>query len=206
VVLTGATPPERSRELAAALALIIDQHEPRPRPEQARTTKPQPTRARRPRGWIGVGPRIGLGPPAAIDPDVGASLTGGCWLVGEHIQPVVRGGWSASTDGDLRLDGIRIGAGLLAGSALVRGHAWLGAGAVGHAFWAQAEDQRADRRWVSSTELAAAFQVRGRRGLLVGLRTGVDLTLPPLRARGESTAIRWGVVRFFAELWVGLHF
>jgi hypothetical protein len=204
VVLGATTSRERSRELAATVALIIEQHEPVARASTERKdTGEKETRARRVSGWLGVGPRVGLGPPSALDPDVGVTLDGGLWLVRDHLQPVLQAGWSRSMAGDLHVDGVRIGAGVLFGGSLLDRRLWLGAGAIGRALWARAEDRSTDERWVSSTELVGAVQLRIRPGFLLGFRTGADLTLPPLSIAGQRDALRYGPVRWIAGLSLG---
>lgn len=207
VVLGATTTGERSRELSSALALIIEQHEPASSDRDERADPHQEGEANRPplvSGWLGLGPRVGLGPPSAVDPDLGATLDGGLWLVRDHLQPVLQAGWSRSMAGDLHVDGVRFGAGVLFGGAILDGRLWLGAGAIGRAFWAKAEDRRTDERWVSSTELVASLQLRTRRRFLLGFRTGADLTLPSLSIAGQHDALRYGPVRWVAGVNLGL--
>lgn len=204
IVLGGTSVDERSRELASALALIVEQHEPAPK-DADRSTDVAPPPSPKVAGWLGAGPRVGLGPLGEVDPDVGADLRGGLWVVRDHLQPVLEAGWSRSVAGDLHLDGVRFGGGLLAGAGLAGGRVWLGAGAIARALWARGEDRHVDTRWLSSTTPAVSFQYRGRRGLLLGARAGADVTLPPLRSRGQTDSIRWGILRFSAAITVGFH-
>lgn len=206
VVLGATTTGERSRELCSAIALIIEQHEPASSESNEGTNPRHEGETKHPprvSGWLGVGPRVGLGPPSAIDPDLGATLDGGLWLVRDHLQPVLQAGWSRSMAGDLHVDGVRFGAGVLFGGSVVDRRLWLGAGAIGRAFWARAEDRRTDERWVSSTELVASLQLRTRCGFLLGFRTGADLTLPSLSIAGQLDTLRYGPVRWIAGVNLG---
>jgi hypothetical protein len=190
----------RSRELASATAFIIESHR-----EEHEPTVPEAPDDGAPRGpllgWVGLGARVGLGPISSPDPDGGISARGGLWLVRDHVQPIVSLGWSRSMDGDLVLHAVRAGAGAAFGAGLER--LWVGAGVVPHATWTRAADRAAVTGWRSSTEIAALLQVRGRWGLL-GVRAGVDLTLPPVRAVGSETDLRWGPARFLLGLEFGL--
>lgn len=206
VVLGATETRERSRELASALALIVEQHEPAATEGNEGTYPRERGEEKRPpgvSGWMGVGPRVGLGPPSAPDPDLGVTLDGGLWLLRDHLQPVLQAGWSRSTAGDLNVDGVRFGAGVLVGGSLVDGRLWLGVGAIGRAFWARAEDRRTDQRWVSSTELVTAVQLRTRHRFLLGFRTGADLTLPPLAVTGQRETLKYGPLRWIAGISLG---
>ena len=44
------------------------------------------------------------------------------------------------------------------------------------------------------------------RRALLGVRTGADLTLPPITAKGVGVRVRWGMFRYMAGLEVGLRF
>jgi hypothetical protein len=201
IVLEGVDTEERSRELASALALIMDEHV-----EPQETDAPQPGPAPQPTsvsGWVAIGPRFGLGPPTSLHGDGGLAARGGAWLANEHVQPIAALSWSRSRRGELVLDGLRMGAGVAFGSALLERRLWLGAGVVPHAMWTRAADRRAVASWRSSTELAGLLQVRGRWWLLAA-RTGLDLTLPPVRARGVDATLRWGAARFVFGIEFGL--
>jgi hypothetical protein len=200
ILLEGEGVEQRSRELASATALIIEGHEQAQPPDDpdARPEDPRPLL-----GWVAAGTRVGLGPTTALDPDYGLSARGGLWVAREHVQPIASFGWSRSAEGSLVLDAVRIGAGAAFGAPLAGRLLWLGAGAIPHAAWTRAVDRRRVARWRSSTELSALLQVRGRWGL-IGLRSGLDLTLPPVRAVGSQNALRWGVARFVIGLEIAL--
>jgi hypothetical protein len=136
------------------------------------------------------------------DPDYGATLRGGAWLVRDHLQPIAELGWARSGAGDLNMDGVRFGAGLAAGTSVANARLWLGAGVLPRAMWVRASDRSAPSTWSSSTELAAVGQVRLRR-IMLGLRVGVDLTLPPIVSQGVQDRLRWGPARFVVGLEVG---
>jgi hypothetical protein len=144
---------------------------------------------------------LGVGPLSAPDPDFGANVRGGTWLVREIVQPLVDVGWSRSVDGSLVLDGVRFGAGAAFGSPLARRRLWAGASVLPRAAWTRAADRRAVSKWRSSTELAGLLQIRGR-WWMIGVRVGADLTFPPVRARGHDRddTVRWGPVRFVSGL------
>ena len=200
ITLEGEGVEERSRELASAVALIIEGHidATMPAEDVGQPTQPEPLR-----GWFAVGPRLGAGPPSAVDIDGGLGVRGGVWLLGEHVQPIASLGWSRSRDETLVLDGVRLGAGAAFGTPLAQRRLWTGAGIVPHAAWTRARDRRDVSQWRSSTEVSALLQVRGSWWLLAA-RAGLDLTLPPVRARGQDTTLRWGPVRFMAGLEFGL--
>lgn len=211
VVLTGTTVEERSRELASAIVLMIEQHDasreepavPTPAPvaeEPVQRTSPDP----RPIGWIGVGSRFSLGPPGALDPDYGLDVSGGAWLGGEHVQPMVQLAWARSAADSLTVDAARFGAGLAGGGALAQERLWLGIGAVARAAWTVARDRGREAFWISSSEVFGLAQVRGPGLLVLGFRAGVDLTLPPTTVRGQTAQIRYGLVRFMAGVSVGV--
>jgi len=205
--VTGETTEERSRELAAALALVIEQYlppAPEPGPPPKPTPKPQPppppTR-KPPQGWLAVGGRVGVGRPANLD--AGATLRGGVVWGRRIVQPIVSVAWSRSEKRGLTLDGIRFGAGVAFGAELPGTPLWLGGAVVPHAMWAIARHTESDREWTSATELAALLQVRAR-WFYGGLRVGAEITEPPLRARGTDVALRWGHVRLLVGLEIGL--
>lgn len=200
--LAGTTKEDRSRELAASLALLIEQWDerspsPLPPSSSARVPDtnapgPMPAAAPRARAWLGLGPRLEL---ARWPPEGGVDLLFGAWLLAERLQPLLSAGWSATGRQGLSLQTVRLGAGLAAGSPLARGRWWLGAHAVVHALWARAHDSRAATLWASSSELGGTFQVRGARWF-VGVRTGLDLALPELRVRGNTAYLRRGPVQW----------
>lgn len=207
--LAGITVEDRSRELAASLALLIEQwdelpststsSDPPPSTDPSRVP-PTPTAgssaptgtARRARAWLGLGPRLEL---ARWPPEGGLDILFGAWLLGERLQPLLSAGWSATGHQGLGLQTLRLGAGLAAGSPLARGRLWLGAHTLVHALWARAHDSRTATLWASSSEVGGTFQVRGARWF-VGVRTGLDLTLPELRARGNNARLSRGPVQW----------
>ena len=60
-------------------------------------------------------------------------------------------------------------------------------------------------RWMFAPEAGGLLQLRLQQ-LVVGLRTGVDLAFPPLRAHGNDADIRWGTFRYMVGLVVGPRF
>lgn len=202
--LAGTTVEDRSREVAASVALLIEQWDDRPAsapppssPPPARVadlSAPGPVRgaAPRARAWLGLGPRLEL---ARWPPEGGVDILFGAWLLAERLQPLLSAGWSATGRQGLSLQTVRLGAGLAAGSPLARGRWWLGAHAIVHAVWARAHDSRSETLWASSSELGGTFQVRGARWF-VGVRTGLDLALPELRIRGNIAHLRRGPVQW----------
>jgi hypothetical protein len=210
VVLAGTTAEERSRELAAELALVIEQHgRERAAPPAEAPAKPTPPEPAPPprshRGFVAVAGRVGAGLSRQVDPDAGIDLRGGAYLVREHVVPMLSVGWSRSSAGPLVFDAVRFGAGAAFGAPLSRGRLWLGAGVLPQAMWAQARERVEAAAWWSSTEVSLQLHVR-LRGFLLLLRTGVDLTFPPAVARGSDGRIRWGPVRFAAGVGIGAAF
>jgi len=204
VALTGETNEDRSRDLAASIALVIEQWDDPPK-APAPDPKPAPTPpAASPtlRGWVGLGPRLGVGPALV---EGGLDLQAGTWLVREHLQPLISLGWSATGREGLSLHTLRAGAGLAAGAPLLAGRLWLGGHALTHAAWTRVHDARTATVWASSTELGGLLQVRGARWL-VGLRTGVELSLPQLRAHGTLTRLDRGPGLWFLGLNLGVVF
>lgn len=206
--LAGTTTEDRGRELAASLALLMEQWDDRPadappssaparalprdRPAEAGAPGPLVATAPRARAWLGLGPRLEL---ARWPPEAGLDLLFGGWLLAERLQPMLSAGWSATGRQGLSVQTLRLGAGLAAGRPLARGRWWLGAHALVHALWARAQDSRSATLWASSSELGGTFQVRGARWF-VGLRTGLDLALPELRVRGNTAYLRRGPVQW----------
>ncbi|MCA9652334.1 MAG: hypothetical protein KC501_20640 [Myxococcales bacterium] len=205
LTLAAETTEGRSRELASALALLVDQLEateasaPEPIPEPA----PEPPAAPRPSGWVGLGPRVALDPRAPVDVDAGASLAGGTWLVGEHLQPLAELAWARSTAGTLTVDALRMGGGLLGGMAAPAGRLWWGGGALVRAQWARARASGSAEGWWTSPAVVASLQLR-LGPMVLGAMVGVDLLVRPLRARGDGDELRWGAVRPMAALHLGL--
>jgi hypothetical protein len=204
LTLAGETVDERSRALASSLALLVEQLEahaaaPEPPPGPAEP----PPRPAPPSGFLGVGPRMALNPSPSIHMDVGASLVGGAWLVRDHVQPLAELAWARSMAGELTVDALRVGAGVLGGATAARGRLWGGGGALMRAQWAQARASHTAAGWWTSPAVMGALQYRGRI-LVAGVWLGVDLLLPPLRARGDSHALFWSMLRPMATLHIGL--
>ncbi len=207
--LMSQTIDDRSRELASALALIIDQL-PRERPEWTPTPEalppsetPSAPASPVPSGWVGVGPRVAFNPRGSADPDVGVSLSGGAWLVREYLQPMAELGWTGGSRGSLRLDAVRFGGGAAVGAPWAGGTMWSGAGALMRAQWSRATAAGVATGWWASPAVMATVQYRGRI-LVAGAWLGVDLSLPPLRAYDENDVMRWSLVRPMATVQIGL--
>ena len=216
IALDGLTPEDRSRELAASLALLIEQWDDPAKPAATTTTptttptttnappqQPAPTTTPPPiRGWLGLGPRLELGRSLV---EAGLDVQGGAWLLREHLQPLASLGWSVAARDGLSLNTVRLGLGLAAGAPLRGGRLWLGGHALAHGSWTLAHDARNASSWASSSELGALLQLRWPRWLL-GLRSGVDLALPVLRARGTDTRLQRGPAQFVLGLQFALVF
>lgn len=214
VVLAGTTREDRSRELAASLALLIEQwDDPPPPPGAPGGEDPPQDRPQDPpailkdaapptRGWLGLGPRLGVGRTLV---EGGLDLQGGAWLAREHVQPLASLGWSATARDGLSLHTVRVGAGLALGAPLSNGRVWLGGHALTHAAWTRVHDARSESVWASSTELGGLLQVRGGRWL-AGIRTGVELSLPQLRAHGSVARLDRGPALWFLGLNFGVVF
>jgi hypothetical protein len=202
-VVTGDTTEDRSRELAAALALVIEEYLPpeHVEPPPAKPQPPPPPPRKRPEGWLAFGGRVGLGRP--LDVDAGPTLRGGVLWGRRILQPIVSVAWSRSRERGLTLDGIRFGAGVAIGGDLPGTPLWLGGAVVPHALLAFARHTERDRGWSSATELSALLQVRAR-WFFGGLRVGAEITEPPLRAQGTDASLRWGHVRLLVGLELGL--
>lgn len=203
IALTGASHEDRSRELAASLALVIEQWDDPPEPDGPAVAAPaapsEPARPPAPvRGWLAIGPRLEL---KRGHGEGGVDLQGGAWLLREHLQPLVSAGWSLATDGRLSVQTVRFGAGLAVGAPLARGRLWLGGHGLAHAAWMRVHEGRTATLWGMSNELGGLLQVRGRRWLL-GVRTGVDVAIPRLTATGRGTRL----VRGPAQWILGVNF
>ena len=185
LVLTGASREDRSRELAASLALLVEEDEQKPAEPR---TDPEPRPAPvKPRGWLGLGPRLEVaGPPAG-----GLDLVGGAWLLREHLQPLANLAWSSTASHGLRMHSLRFGGGLAAGAPLRAGKIWLGGHVLVHAQWVQARDVAVASAWMAATEVGGLVQVRWSRVVLAA-RTGVDFNFPPLTLRGTAAQISRG--------------
>jgi hypothetical protein len=197
VELNGRTDEDRSRELASTLALIIEavMHEPSD-PGQSDASASTPAR-----GFVVVEGHVGLGPPRALDPELGVGLGAGAWLLGEHLQPRVRVRWAHGWAGELDVHQLGAGLGLAAGAPV--GRLWLGALAMPAFKWTRAQQVRASSAWAGGGELSALAQLRFEH-VLLGVRTGVETTFPALRASGTQDVIRWGHLRWLLVFEIGI--
>lgn len=227
LVLAGVTVEDRSRELAASLALLIEAGTPatpkEPGPTSPRPDPPQgpesdaaatpPPEAPPPdsdpspprplvRGFLALGPRVGLG--RGLIADGGADLHAGVWVARERLVPLVELGLTGAKQGEISLLQVRAGAGLAVG-APVTPRIWLGGHVLLHALWLRAREAGEGRAWSSSSDVGALVQYRGRR-LYLGLRSGVDITLPPLDVLGADAHVRRGPARWFLSVGLGVLF
>lgn len=205
--LAGTTVEERSRELAAALALVLEQQRDastrtgaKRSPAARRGKSAAPPQAVAPSGWIAAGARLAAGRPA--DVDGGATVRGGLWWGRRILQPMAQLASVHARRGGLRVDGMRVGVGLGAGSPWRQW--WFGGAVLSQLAWTRARDRGADGRVGSSTEITGLAQWRARSGLFVAARVGLDVTAPPLRARGDAERLRFGPVRGVFGVEVGL--
>lgn len=205
LTLPGSTIAERSRELAASLALVIEQLEHRLESPDPPPAGPEPAVREPPEihGYLGIGPRVALNVDRTPAPDGGLGLVGGAWLLHDRLQPVAELSWGRSVAGELRVDALRLGGGLLAGRASPRGRIWGGGGALMRAQWAQAMAIGTARGWWASPAAVGALQYRGR-VVVAGAWLGADFLLPPLRARGDAHTVRWSMVRPMVALHLAL--
>ncbi|WP_434418974.1 hypothetical protein [Nannocystis pusilla] len=193
---------DRSRELAASLALLMDEAPPPPRGGKPATP---PAPAPRPpyQGWLGLGPRLAAGPGLV---EGGVDVMGGAWLLREHLQPIASLGLGGAAPEDVSLFHLRVGGGLAAGASLLDRRIWLGGHVLAHALRSGVrERERIDVHWMSSTEIGATLQYRGRR-LFLGARTGVDLVLPSRPVPGHGARIRRGPAQWTLGLVIGVVF
>lgn len=203
VVLAGPTDEDRSRELAATLAVILDEAK-QPEPTEAEPTQPDPTQPGRdldlPKGFVVLEGHVHHGP--ARDPDLafGLGLGGGAWLLRDHLQPRVRVGWSHSWAGPLDIHQVQAGIGLAGGAAL--GRFWLGALVLPALKWTYARQVTSSTAWFGGGEVSLIAQYR-RRHFVVGVRTGIETTWPAPRIPGTREVIRWGHVRWLGVLEIG---
>ncbi len=194
VTLEGPTDEDRSRELAATLALILDEA------DDVGVTHPEPAALDLPIGFVALEAELALGPPRDLDPSLGLGLAGGAWLLGDHLQPRARVAWSHSWAGPLEVHQVHAGIGLAGGAAV--GRVWLGALALPAFKWTYARQIRSSSAWFGGGELSVIAQYR-RRHVVLGLRTGIEMTFPAPRVPGTREVIRWGHVRWLAVLEVG---
>ncbi|PCC75364.1 hypothetical protein SAMN02745121_03910 [Nannocystis exedens] len=227
VQFAGKTVEDRTRELAASVALLIEvypQHQASPLdgstsppasgssagqeqpPRQPGPGEPAPAKPLRPalRGWLGLGPRIELG--SGLRFEAGVDLMGGLWLARDHVQPILSLNFSGGARHGISVLHGRFGAGAAFGAPLGPGdRLWLGAHLLAHALYIHAAEKATDATWLSSTEIGGLLQYRGRR-LFLGLRTGIDLTLPAVSIRGTRGVVRREIPRWCFGLMVGVVF
>lgn len=196
--LAGATPDERSRELAASLTLLVEEVDEPAAPKDPAPPRPPPARSR---GWLGLGPRLDVGVP----PAGGLDIAGGAWLLRDHLQPLGNLAWSATASHGLRVHSLRIGGGLAAGAPLKAGKLWLGGHALVHAQWVAVRDVDYASTWTATSEVGALLQVRWSRVVLAA-RTGVDLHFPPLVLRGADAQISRGPAAWLLAINFGFVF
>ncbi|MFV8750964.1 hypothetical protein ACNOYE_10505 [Nannocystaceae bacterium ST9] len=209
VSLVGETDEDRSRELAATLALILlEEGEGEPEFVEPELIEPEPVEPEPesaaielPRATLSLEGHFGVGPPSAPDPDYGVGLGAGAWLVRDHLQPRVRARWAHSSGDNLRVDGFGIGAGLAGGLPWRRW--WFGVLALPTFKWTRGFDRKPSTALSGGGELSAMVQYR-RPWLVVGLRTGIETTFRPVLVRGSNDVIRWGPVRWLLVLELGL--
>jgi hypothetical protein len=201
--LHGATVEERSRELAAAIALVIEQHA--TDTSQGTATAPHAAgkedAAAPPEGWIALGGRLSAGHPA--DPEGGVTVRGGATWGRRIVQPLALLGTMHARRDELHVDGVRMGLGVAIGRAIPRTPLWLGGTAVPEVAWTHARGRGRASGWSSVTEVGVLAQVRTR-VLLVGVRLGIELAAPPLHASDRGTDLRFGVLRFGFGLEIGM--
>lgn len=208
--LSSPTVEGRSRELAAAIALLVQEEEPAEPdppepmpPDTAASDDAPPSSGPRVSGWVGLGPRVAINPSSAVAPELGLVLAGGAWALRDHLQPVAELGWSRGLSAAPTLDAARLGAGVLGGGAVAAGRLWLGAGPLVRAQLAVARGAQTARGFWAHGSLVAVAQYRGLR-LLLGAWLGTDVLLPPLVARDDRGRTRWNSIRPAAGLTIGL--
>jgi hypothetical protein len=198
LVLAGPTREDRSRELAASLALLVEEEA----TAAAGPAPPPPRPPPPPRGWVAVGPRLGV---QGAPPLGGVDVAGAALLLRDHLQPMLRVGWAGTASEGLRVQEVRLGGGAAAGASLRGGRLWLGGHVLLHALWLHAQDGRRGSTWTSSTEVGGTLQVFGGRWVL-GVQTGVDLALPPVTLLGSAARIRRGPAMWVLGVSFGLVF
>lgn len=196
VTLDAADPQGRARQLAGAVAVVIDNYEPRsvstpdtPAPESEPVAPPS-----NPAGFIALGGQLSTGPATRSDIAAGVSISGGTWLLHEHVMPMVDLGWRRAVAGSLTVDGLNIDGGVAFGAPVLRGHVWVGGGIIGGALGGFARDSQAGSAW--SAHLAVPAIVQARIGpVFAQFHAGAEMTLPPLHFLGDRSSLRWGHLR-----------
>ena len=185
VVLKGRTRSDRSRELASILATIIESRTPT-----------------HPRGFLALEANLAAG----SDLDLGLGITGGAWLLDDHLQPRLRVAWSHAWSNALRVNQLDVGVGLAAGAPLdSSGHLWLGGVVTPTLTWLHATQVGTASALAGGSEFAVLFQYRRPRFVL-GVRTGIETTFPAVLVVAESDELRFGHVRWVLALELGLGF
>ncbi|MBZ5711101.1 hypothetical protein [Nannocystis pusilla] len=202
VALSGANRDDRSRELAASLALLMDEAPSPPRSGRPAIAPPAP-RPAPVSGWLGLGPRIEVGPKLV---EGGVDVMGGAWLLREHLQPIASLSLGGAAPGHVSLFHLRFGGGIAAGAALPDRRIWLGGHVIAHVLRSRARDlDRFVVDWMSATEIGATVQYRGRR-LFLGARTGIDLVLPSRTVPRHGARFRRGPAQWMLGLVIGVAF
>lgn len=201
VTLDGDDPEARARQLAASAVVIIENYEPRTKPDPPPPNQ-QPKPPQDPAGWLSVGGRISTGPSGRADVAPGVTLSGGTWLLREHVAPFASVGWRRSPAQGLTVHGFAMRAGVLAGVPLAQDHLWIGGGLAGGALGGFARDSRSASGWAAHIVTPAVVQVRAG-AFFAQLDVGAELTLPPLRFVGNADSVRWGHLRAAIGLHVG---
>jgi len=199
VVLESPDSAGRARQLAATLAILVEQHEP---PLAPLDESPPP---HVPIGWLGLGGRVAgnFAPDVAVDGGIG--LGGGGWLVKEHVQPRGELGWSRSTAEPLTVDALRASAQLALGGQVGHGLAWIGGGVGAGLVRVVARETETDRTTVGAFAVCGIAQVRWR-WLLAELDLGPEVLTSPLHFEGASASLDWNRVRFVFGIRVGYVF
>src|SRR5690606_27677962 len=114
---------------AASLTLLMESPGdppviPPPPPVEDAPPPPPPPEKPAIRGWLGLGPRVELGPGVLVE--AGADLIGGAWLLRDHLQPLASLGFTGAGQSGVTLMHARLGAGLAVGAALPDPRIWLG--------------------------------------------------------------------------------
>lgn len=210
IVLTTSGVEDRSRELAAALALVVERATPPVGPpSQAVPPSPRESRAAL-RFAVGAGPRFALGAEPALDAELGVAASFATYLVADHLRLDVGLGWGRSREGSLTLDGLGLGPGLSGGAPLGHGF-WLGGGVGVRALWVVASDVGTQSTFSARPRLGVSVDYRGRgvgresagQGLWCSLGLHALFTQPAIAAGGAGADVRWGPARFGISVVVG---
>jgi len=192
----------RARQVAAELALLIDQHA--VAPAAASVSRGAP-RLDAPRAFIAAGFGLGGNFASEVALDTRLGVAGGGYVAGQHLVPWASVEWSRSSEAPLSVDALRANVGLAAGSPAIRDLLWFGGLVRGGVVIAYARERGRDRATAATIAAAAAVHIRWRR-LWGALEFGPELTLPPLRFVGSEATFRWDPVRFAVNLRLGFLF